>query len=161
MSLEAEVAQLRLRVIALEAKVAGGGATTPAREGQQEPKDVRFLATQLHWADNPIRRDPPKWTGPSGMGFAPSNPAISAEYLDDLASFTEWKAGKDKTNPDAKKNAKGKPYWEGDLLMASVYRGWAKAKRDGTVNKILGVSEPKQAEPTADSYEASNDDIPF
>ena len=155
-SLEAKVAKLEQRVTALEKPGATGGAKSPG--SPQTPKDAVFLERNVHWADAEIRKEAKDMKGPSCLGFRPSDPAVSAEGLDRIAGYLEWCAARDAVKPDARKNSKGKFWWETDLLMAAVYRGWAIAKRDGSIDKIVG-----RAAPAADSAQEDEggDDIPF
>lgn len=69
-----------------------------------------------------IKKDPPRWSGPSFVGQPYS--ACSAEYLESLAGFLEWKAGKNEEDPE---RAKFAAYDRKDAARA---RGWAQRNRE-------------------------------
>lgn len=71
-----------------------------------------------------IKKDPPRWSGPSFVGQPYS--ACSAEYLESLAGFLEWKAGKDTEKGDAD-SLKYAGYARKDAARA---RGWAQRNRE-------------------------------
>lgn len=99
------------------------------------------------WADKVVRKDPKFWQGDSYEGQKWS--ACPPAYLDKLAASLEYSANKESQNPDAKKNAKGEPYWRGTLFEASLVRAWAARKR-------ASVSLPS---PSAEAEPA--EDLPF
>lgn len=74
------------------------------------------------YGDPVIRRDPKRWTGESYVGskFSETTP----EYLEEVASFKDWQAGKDAAAGDTKKAG----YNRKDAARA---RGWAKRLREG------------------------------
>lgn len=70
-----------------------------------------------------IRKDPPRWSGESFVGAHYSE--ATPEYLDDLASFNDWKASKNE-GVEAKKK-----YAAYDRRDAARARGWAARLRAG------------------------------
>jgi hypothetical protein len=76
------------------------------------------------YGDPTVRKDPPKWTGDSFAGKPYS--ACSPEFLDNLAGFLEWKAGKDTEKGDAD-SLKYAGYARKDAARA---RGWAARNRE-------------------------------
>lgn len=71
-----------------------------------------------------VRKDPPKWTGDSFAGKPYSE--CPADYLESLAGFLEWKAGKDTEKGDAD-SLKYAGYARKDAARA---RGWAQRNRE-------------------------------
>ena len=72
------------------------------------------------YGDPEIRRDPPRWDGPSYVGQKFSH--CPADYLETLAGFYEWKATKD----EAKGDEQSKKYARYARQDAARARGWAK-----------------------------------
>ena len=72
-----------------------------------------------------VRKDPPRWKGDSFKGKKYS--ACSPEYLDALAGFLDWQAGKD----DEKGTDDGKKYAGYARKDSARARGWAKRLRAG------------------------------
>lgn len=101
------------------------------------------------WGDPDVRKDPPRWNGPSYAGRRYSQ--CPPEYLDVLASLFDWKAGKD----DEKGTDEGKKYAGYARKDAARARGWAKRLRDGWV-------APSRTS-TFDAVATTNpdDEIPF
>lgn len=87
-----------------------------------------------------IRKDPPRWKGQSYVGRRLSE--CPPEYLDMLADFCDWKAGKDEADGSPEK-LKYAGYARKDAARA---RGWADRLRAGWRQPTL---------PGADS------DVPF
>lgn len=116
----AELAKLRARVEALEAK-----KTPAAREPVSDKKAALFAFEKLSepWAVQDVRRDPKFWSGESQVGkkFHECPPA----FLDKVASSLEAYAEKQKADPNCKKDNKGKPWYERDLFTAKLARTWA------------------------------------
>jgi len=94
-----------------------------------------------------IRKDPPRWPGESfaGQCFSGATP----DYLDNLASFLEWKAGKNEADPAKKK------YADYDRRDAARARGWAARLRAGW--------KPKSSTQAEEQYDDGGfgDEIPF
>lgn len=106
------------------------------------------------YGDPEIRKDPPRWTGES---FATRHYSQSTpEFLDNLAGFLDWKAGKDDEaanaspgTPEAEAKVKYARWARKDAARA---RGWAKRLRAGW----------KPAAPAAeDSFMDGDDGDPF
>lgn len=89
--------------------------------------------------DPTAKRDPANWSGPSCTGTPFS--LCSKEWLLEKASFLEWRANLELSQPDKAHYAKG------SLKRAGLARGWALAQRSS--------KEVEQEE------ERANDDIPF
>lgn len=146
--LEAVVAALNMRVAVLEGTVA-----TLARGGKPASGGPILVASDAdldgQYGDPEIRRDPPKWKGPSYVGRTYS--ACPADYLRDLAGFLDWGAGKDEETgyTDSKGRATA-PYKRKD---ASRARGWAARVEQGG----SGPSQPTLPR----TQEDHDDDLPF
>lgn len=100
------------------------------------------------WGDPTIRKDPPRWQGQSYAGMPYSE--APADYLDTLAGFLDWAAGKAEEKNELTSN--GKPRADYLRKDAARARGWAlrAAKKGG------GWRPPApKAEPMTD------DDVPF
>jgi hypothetical protein len=122
-----------------------------------------------------VRKDPPRWSGQSHIGCRYSE--CPPEYLETLAGFLMWKAGKDdeKDERDSKGNLKSK--WS--RLDAARARGWAARIRGGSgayrstahtsskeareQREASGYQPPAQPEPPPldDGAFVGDDDIPF
>jgi hypothetical protein len=78
------------------------------------------------WGNPEIKRDPPRWTGPSFVGAKYSD--TTPEYLENLASFLDWKAREsDKKNEMANNGKPRSMYLRKDAARA---RGWRKRLMD-------------------------------
>lgn len=85
------------------------------------------------YGDPEIKKDPRDWSGPSYVGMRYSD--APAEYLDLLAGFLRWKAGKNDDDAaketDAEKKKKLVKYAKYARTDAARARGWAHRKRSG------------------------------
>ena len=125
--------------------------------------DDRELDSQ--YGDPEIRKDPPRYSGPSMVGKHYSE--TTAEYLGDLAGFLEWKAGKNEEEgtPDKIK------YAGYDRRDAARARGWMARLRDNPVAQTPPKTPASPSSPSAPVRAAANDpadaeytgedDIPF
>jgi hypothetical protein len=96
-------------------------ATTPTGEAAT---DAELDGSR---GDPEIKKDPPRWTGAK---FAPCHMSqTSPEYLEVLASFKDWQAGKD--DESGAVDAKDRPasFWKRN--DAKLCRGWARRLRAG------------------------------
>lgn len=106
------------------------------------------------WGNPTIRKDPPRWTGQSFAGMPMSE--ASAEYLESLAGFLDWCAGKaDEKNEMTNNGQPRSSYMRRDAARA---RGWAQRASRRPTRAVVRGSEVAQ-EPIP-GYE-SDDDIPF
>jgi len=102
------------------------------------------------YGDPVIKKDPPRWSGPSFVGQPYS--ACSAEYLEEMAGFLEWKAGKNEEDPE---RAKFAAYDRKDAARAL---GWAQRVRDAAATApadLFGGSE------AGDIDFGGDDSLPF
>lgn len=90
------VRNIEKRVAAVTVKQAAASSSVPLA-------DDRDLDGQ--YGNFTIKKDPPRWSGDSFVGCALSE--CSPEYLDELAGFKMWQAGKEdaKGGEDAQKKA--------------------------------------------------------
>ncbi len=82
------------------------------------------------WGDPVVHKDPPRWTGTAsyaGRKFSVCPP----EYLDEVASFLDWKAAKNDGDPVRDKYA---AYDRKDAMRA---RGWAARHRAGKTRPVV------------------------
>lgn len=114
-------------------------ATAPAADSDLDGK----------YGNPEVRKDPPIWVKEGGASYVGKPFAMCPpDYLDALASFFDWKAGKDA----AKGTEDGDKYAGYARKDAGRARGWAKRLREGWKPK------PPQSEfVTGDG----GDDIPF
>ena len=91
-----------------------------------EPADDSDLDGQH--GDPVVKKDPPKWTGDSFVGCKFSE--CSAEFLDNLAGFKMWQAGKEEAKEKAGDEAAGKKAWYARKDAARA-AGWSRRIRDG------------------------------
>lgn len=83
------------------------------------------------WGDKEIRKDPPRWKGDPHKGDRWSQ--CPADYLDALAQFLEWAAGKKREDAaalDGEEKAKAIKYAGYDEADAAKVRGWARRARE-------------------------------
>lgn len=88
------------------------------------------------YGDPVIRKDPNRWNGESFANRHMSD--APPEYLDQLAEFFAWKAGKNaddaaKEHVDQVKKGKLEKYAKYARTDAARARGWARRKRNGWV----------------------------
>ena len=136
-------------VAALEKTVAGLVAKQPA--------DASEMAGER--GDPEVRRDPKDWVGSSMIGRKYSQ--CPADFLALLASFFDWRAGKEEQENKmwvSKDGTKSKPMAEFTRRDARIARGWAER------NRISGAAvrehDPVTGELTPDAGGA-DDPLPF
>jgi hypothetical protein len=141
---------LEERVAALESVIAGIRAafgpaaisTAIAHKSEGgEVADDALLAKE--WADMEIRKDPPRTSQASSVGKRMSE--CTPEYLDDYASFHDWKAKKGREENPPRLNNRGKPWYESDELTAKVARGWAARARKAKPIPFVTKANPPAA----------------
>jgi hypothetical protein len=149
-------------------------AAAPAQVHQQPPAFEVATDDDLdgQYGNPEIRKDPPRWSGESYVGCRYSE--APPEYLETLAGFLMWKAGKDDEKDE--RDSKGNPKSKWSRLDAARARGWAQRIRGGggayrstahTSSKearehreASGYQAPPQPEPPpADDF--GDSDIPF
>lgn len=97
------------------------------------------------WGNPEVKKNPPRWQGDSCVGRRLSE--CPPEFLDELAAFSDWKAGKDEeaapalAEEDAAKKRKYAGYARKDAARA---RGWAARLRAGW--------KPPEPEPSGDGW---------
>lgn len=126
--IEAQLAKLTAATEAIATMFMDATKTKPASEPRRDGSwggtaSERELDSQYGNPD--VRKDPPRWEGESYKGSPYSQ--CSPEYLDSLAGFLEWQAGKDEEKGDEK----SRKYAGYKLKDAARARGWAKRLRDG------------------------------
>lgn len=107
------------------------------------------------WGNPQVRKDPPRWTGQSyaGANYADCPP----EFLDVLAGFLEWQAGKADEKNEMTNN--GKP--RADLIRrdAKRARGWS-ARNRAKVAPRRPVT-PSNVTGRGSMADEPGDDMPF
>ncbi len=98
----------------------GGGAGAVANDAELDGQ----------YGDPLIKRDPSRWHGESFVGCTYSQ--ATPDYLDAMASFKDWTAGKNDENEAKKK------YAAYDRRDAARARGWAARMRAGWKPKSNG-----------------------
>lgn len=131
-ALRTEVRELRA---ICSSNAAAGGATTGIKPASDADLDDQY-------GDPEIRKDPKRWTGPSFVGRKYSD--TSPEYLDCVAEFKVWQAGKDDETNAVDSKGRPKSHWA--RKDAALAAGWARRLR-------AGYAKPKATTPAA-SYEA-------
>ena len=154
-----DYATINAKLDKILAMLAARPASAPAATGVLA-SDADLLSEH---GDGEIRRNPPRWPGPSFAGQRMSD--CSPEFLTEFASFQDWRARKDdEAGAKGETNAKGKPK-DGHFarLDGARARGWAAHKRAGTwpsaaqSNKRAGSAVPNDAPADADY----DQDVPF
>jgi hypothetical protein len=133
-------------------RLRGGAQTTVAASGGNIAPDSDLDSTY----GNPlIKKDPPKWTGASYVGCNYAD--CPSDYLDSLAGFLDWKAGKDEeaartaSGEEADKKRKYAGYARKDAARA---RGWAK-------RNVGKPAAPVQTEAGWGGGGGPDDSVPF
>lgn len=97
------------------------------------------------FADVVIYKDPPRWKGKPYVSCTYSQ--CEPEYLDQVAGFELWKAGKQHESKEM--DEKGRPRWLWSLRNASKAAGWA---------ALMRAAEAGPPQPTVEAV--PEDDIP-
>jgi hypothetical protein len=101
---------------------AGAPAGAPILGGSGDTMIADDADLDSQWGNPEIRKDPPRWTGASFVGARYSD--TTPEYLENLASFLDWKAREsDKKNELANNGKPRSAYLRKDAARA---RGWRK-----------------------------------
>lgn len=138
--------ELRSMCVRMLAMLDGVDGAPSQRASVGAVADDRDLDSQ--YGDPEVRFDPKRWDGPSYVGKRYSE--CPSDYLDTLAGFLDWSAGKDESSGDEKK-VKNASYRRRDAARA---RGWSRR------NAGQRAEPPPSREPF--SAGASDDsDIPF
>lgn len=121
-----QLARIEAKIDAIAARQGTNGVVTA---GVAPDSDL-----DSQWGDEEIRKDPPRdWSGDSYKGRRMSE--CPPEYLDALAGYFDWKAGKEAedaaTLTDADEAAKKSKYSGYSRKSAARARGWAARLRSG------------------------------
>lgn len=123
-----ELRQLRAELAEVKALLLRGGSAVPGAPGSITVATDYDLDSQ--YGDEEVKRDPKRWTGqpvaPCRMSQCPP------DYLDELASFKDWQAGKE----EEKGTPEGKKYAGYDRKSAARARGWAARLRARGVDEL-------------------------
>lgn len=123
--------EMAARLAAAEARIARlesaaytpkPAAVAPAEKAIASDDDL-----DSQWGSPDVRKDPPRWKGPSYAGQPMS--MCPPDYLETLASFFDWQAMKD--DEAGKVDAKGRPTATWKRKDAARARGWAKRNANG------------------------------
>lgn len=140
------LAELRAIRALLEAKPAHAPAPAP-RQATTGPSTAIEPASDADldgpYGNPEIRRDPPRWSGETMVGRMYSDCPVA--YLETLADFLVWKAGKNASVPDRAK------YADYDRRDAARALGWADRNR---------APAPLASGPS-DGPDDGPDDVPF
>ena len=125
-TIAAVLAELRAIRVLLESRpIPAPAPTPPARPATPGPSTAIEPAPAAEldgpYGNPEIRRDPPRWTGESMVGRRYSDCPVA--YLETLAGFLVWKAGKNAAEPDRAK------YADYDRRDAARALGWADRNR--------------------------------
>lgn len=153
------------RLSVVEAELAAVKARVEAIASNRGPAPLPEVNIDGQYGDPEVRKDPPRWDGASCVGKRYSQ--CPADYLDNLAGFLQWKAGKEE--------AEGKDKYAGySRLDAARAIAWAKRKRQdanrygksggGPAKHSAPPERDLDAELDGDEYAAQYDDdggLPF
>jgi len=127
------LAEILRTVQRIEKTLAKGAPAATAPAGPATSIIASDSELDSQYGDPEVRKDPPKWDGAIYAGHRYSQ--TTPEYLDSLAGFFDWKAGKydEAANaapgtPEAEAKVKYARYARKDAARA---RGWAKRLRAG------------------------------
>lgn len=91
------------------------------------------------WGDPEVRKDSPQWIKLGGESYVGRKfSECPADYLEALASFFDWKAGKDEADGSPEK-LKYAGYSRKDAGRA---RGWAKRNRENPPKPRTEIADP-------------------
>ncbi len=123
-----EVVKILQRILETAERAAASLDRIAKQSVASAPKDVASEALlDGEYGDPEIKRDPPRWDGPP---VAPRRMSqCSADYLDVVAGFYDWAAGK--ADEKGEVTVKGKPVSEYKRRDAALARGWAARIRSG------------------------------
>lgn len=111
-----------------------GNRSAAARAASTAPASQPATDADLDgkYGNPEVRKDPPMWIKDGGASYQGRKfSECPADYLDALAKFCDWKAGKD----DEKGTDDGAKYAKFARLDASRARGWALRVRAGWKSK--------------------------
>lgn len=158
-----DVAEIKAALSASAVSVASAfGVQTGGGSGGAAGGAATAAELDAQYGDPEIRRDPGRWSGESFVGCRFSQ--TSPDYLDCLADFKEWQAGKDEAS--GAKDNKGRPKAGWSRKDARLARGWAARLRSGwkpksgPSNGVPGGGKPV----TDEDYDAGgfgDDEVPF
>lgn len=132
-ALRAEVAELRrvvdsiLRGVVLLTRHLGAVARPATETGPRIATDAELDG---HRGDPAVHKDPKRWEGASYRGEPMSR--CPPEYLDELASFLDWKAERDREDAEGvsgKERSEKLKYASYSEKDAALARGWARRLR--------------------------------
>jgi hypothetical protein len=163
----AELKSIRAQVEAVNAKLdvlVGGGVggarparpASPSHGGASESAIASDRDLDGQYGNPTIKKDPARWKGDSFVGYRYSE--TTPEYLEEVASFNDWRASKDDEAKAVDSKNRPKSYWA--RKDAALARGWAKRLR------TRPAAPPASPPPNAgDTWEgdasSSSDDLPF
>jgi hypothetical protein len=131
-------------------KVMGGGAGATGSSG--EALEDHHLSQS--WADKEIKKDPPRYSGPTMVGRRYSE--APSEWHESNAGFYEFKARKGREENPVRLKNNGKPWHEADTFEAKLCRAWGKRNAGRTLTGAPDPAESYGAGKTAD-----DDVLPF
>ena len=106
------------------------------------------------WGNPEVRKNPPRWQGQDCTGLKYSD--CPPEFLDTLAGFLDWKAGKAEEKNDL--TARGQPLAPMIRRDAARARGWSARIRA----KATAHRRPVTTNPTGrGSMNDADEDVPF
>jgi hypothetical protein len=121
---------------------------SPARSGKPPIEVATDEELNGRWGNPAVFKDPPRWEGQPYEGVQFS--ACPPEYLENLASFLEWRAQKE--DEQDKRDKQGRPRSSWSRKEAKLARGWADRLRRNAVKPA----------PQSESFGGFHeDDIPF
>jgi hypothetical protein len=137
------LSQIQAQLTRIEAKLGGGSSSRGGNVADDADLDGQY-------GDPEVRKDPKQWLNDGGASYAGRRMSeCPSDYLLAVASFYEWRAGKEEAEPEKAKYA---AYSRRDAARA---RGWA-ARNKGK------APQPRAAAPAFDAADAfGDDDAPF
>lgn len=155
-SLLTEAQALSAAAARLEAKLRAELGLAPHDVTKAAPPAVADDADlDGQWGNPQVRKDPPRWTGPSYVGATYAD--CPPDYLDNLAGFLEWQAARSDEKNEMTNN--GKPRSGYLRKDAARCRGWAARNRaKAAPRRPAAPSNPTGRGSMADE---PGDDMPF
>lgn len=124
----------------LDRLLTGGGAAQPA---QATASDADLDG---QYGNPEVKKDPPRWSGDSHIGkrYSECTPA----YLDEMAGFQAWTAGKDDAKAAAASDEAAKKQAEKNAWYARQRAGYAR----GWAARLRAGWKPPASEPSGDGW---------
>lgn len=139
-----EILTVLARIEAKLDRLLAGGAAQPAQAAASDAD------LDGQWGNPEVKKNPPRWQGDSCVGRRLSE--CPPEFLDELAAFSDWKAGKDEEKAKQHDEYEGE---EDEAAKKRKYAGYARkdaARARGWAARLRAGWKPPEPEPSGDGW---------